>query len=74
MQQFRKLKNALDCDTNGTRSVYQVGIPARMFVVASEREFYNKCISITVQQDRNFYEVIKETSLTTSGNPLIEGY
>ena len=59
MQQFRKLKNALDCDTNGTRSVYQVGIPARMFVVASEREFYNKCISITVQQDRNFYEVIK---------------
>lgn len=59
MQTFRKLQNALDYDGGPTRSVYQCGIPAQAFIVASEREFYNKIMRGVVTAERNYYEVIK---------------
>ena len=59
MQTFRKLQNALDYDGGCTRSIYQYGIPARAFIVASEREFYNKIMRGVVTSERNYYEVIK---------------
>ena len=45
MKYFNKLHDALEHDGGPTRSVYQCGIPARKFIVASEREFYNNCMS-----------------------------
>ena len=42
MQSFRKLQKALDCERRPGYSIYQYGIPARMFLVASERDFFNK--------------------------------
>ena len=59
MKYFNKLHDALEHDGGPTRSVYQCGIPARKFIVASEREFYNNCMRGVAQQDRNFYEVIR---------------
>lgn len=59
MQTFRKLQNALDYDGGSTRSIYQWSIPARAFIVASEREFYNKILRGVRTSERNYYEVIK---------------
>ena len=59
MKFFNKLYDALEHAGGPTRSVYQCGIPAKKFIVASEREFYNNCMRGVVQRDRNFYEVIR---------------
>lgn len=59
MQTFRKLQNALDYNGGSSRSIYQWSIPARAFIVASEREFYNKIMRGVRTAERNYYEVIK---------------
>ena len=59
MQSFRKLQNALDCERRPGYSIYQYGIPARRFLVASERDFFNKYMKNRPYSERNFYEVIR---------------